>query len=76
MNILFRVDSSFAIGTGHVMRCLALAEMLKEAGCAVYFAMRAGPGDLCDEVEHKGFPVLRLVYEGPVVQKTRCEADD
>ncbi|AKM20394.1 undecaprenyldiphospho-muramoylpentapeptide beta-N- acetylglucosaminyltransferase [[Flavobacterium] thermophilum] len=69
MNILFRVDSSFAIGTGHVMRCLALAEMLKEAGCAVYFAMRAGPGDLCDEVEHKGFPVLRLVYEGPVVQK-------
>ena len=69
MNILFRVDSSFAIGTGHVMRCLALAEMLKEAGCAVYFAMRAGPEDLCDEVEHKGFPVLRLVYEGPVVQK-------
>ncbi|WP_375709546.1 UDP-2,4-diacetamido-2,4,6-trideoxy-beta-L-altropyranose hydrolase [Geobacillus subterraneus] len=73
MNILFRVDSSFAIGTGHVMRCLALARMLKEAGCAVYFAMRVGPGDLCDEVESRGFPVFRLVYDGPVSQEVDAQ---
>ncbi|MGZ0087104.1 UDP-2,4-diacetamido-2,4,6-trideoxy-beta-L-altropyranose hydrolase [Caldibacillus thermoamylovorans] len=69
MNILFRVDSSFAIGTGHVMRCLTLARMLKEAGCAVYFAMRVGVGDLCDEVESRGFPVFRLTYDGPLSQE-------
>ncbi|WPZ18073.1 UDP-2,4-diacetamido-2,4,6-trideoxy-beta-L-altropyranose hydrolase [Geobacillus subterraneus] len=69
MNILFRVDSSFVIGTGHVMRCLTLARMLKEAGCAVYFAMRVGVGDLCDEVESRGFPVFRLTYDGPLSQE-------
>ncbi|KAF0996449.1 UDP-2,4-diacetamido-2,4,6-trideoxy-beta-L-altropyranose hydrolase [Geobacillus sp. TFV-3] len=73
MNILFRVDSSFAIGTGHVMRCLILARMLKEAGCTVYFAMRVGPGDLCDEVEHEGFPVFRLAYDGPVIQEVDAQ---
>jgi UDP-2,4-diacetamido-2,4,6-trideoxy-beta-L-altropyranose hydrolase len=60
MNILFRVDSSVEIGTGHVMRCLALAKMLKDAGCTVTFVMRVCPGDLCDYVESQGFSVFRI----------------
>ena len=62
MNILFRVDSSFEIGTGHVMRCLTLAKMLKDAGCTVAFAMRAYSGDLCDYVERQGFSVFRMFH--------------
>lgn len=41
MNILFRCDGSVKIGMGHVVRCLALADHLKENhGCNIHFAMR------------------------------------
>ena len=41
MNILFRCDGSVKIGMGHVVRCLALADHLKEDhGCNINFAMR------------------------------------
>ena len=36
--VLFRADATAAMGTGHVMRCLALAEMLRDRGFEVAFA--------------------------------------
>jgi len=59
--VLVRVDASYDIGTGHVMRVLPLAEVLRERGSEVAFVCRKLPGNLCDLVEERGFEVHRLV---------------
>lgn len=62
MNVVFRVDSSIQIGTGHIMRCLTLAGVLYEKGLTISFICRKLPGNICDFVEKKGFHVHRLPY--------------
>lgn len=39
MNLLFRTDASVAMGTGHAMRCLALAQASHDSGGRAVFAM-------------------------------------
>jgi len=69
MVIVFRVDSSKYIGMGHVVRCLALAEELRERGVNVFFVCRELPGDRIDFIEQRKFPVLRLSYsEGEIAK--------
>lgn len=60
MNVLFRVDASATIGYGHVMRCLTLAEALRERGHSSVFVCRKHPGHLCDTIGDRGFAVARL----------------
>jgi len=67
MKVFFRVDASVHIGSGHVMRCLSLAESLKKEGHEVVFVMRLQLGDLCDYTESRGFKVARL----PMSRKSR-----
>ncbi len=61
MNIVFRTDASIYIGTGHLMRCFVLAQVLRDDGHNVLFSMRAQEGDLVDLVVSKGFLVHKLI---------------
>lgn len=60
MRVAIRTDASLAIGTGHVSRCLALAEALRRRGGAVVFLCRDLPGHRIETIAEAGFPVLRL----------------
>jgi UDP-2,4-diacetamido-2,4,6-trideoxy-beta-L-altropyranose hydrolase len=57
MKILIRADSSVGLGMGHVMRCLTLADTLRERGAAVAFACRDLPGNLNDFISRQGYPL-------------------
>jgi UDP-2,4-diacetamido-2,4,6-trideoxy-beta-L-altropyranose hydrolase len=62
-----RVDASRAMGSGHVMRCLALAEALQDAGVEPVFVCAPWPGDLRGELQGRGHAVrtLRLPTDSP-----------
>ncbi|MBF8748651.1 UDP-2,4-diacetamido-2,4,6-trideoxy-beta-L-altropyranose hydrolase [Pseudomonas monteilii] len=63
MKITFRTDASIDIGTGHVMRCLTLANALRELGHQCVFISREHSGNLCSLIEGEGFKVHRLPLE-------------
>lgn len=66
MKVVFRVDSSLQIGSGHLMRCLTLAERLKKENDAdVYLVMRDLSGNLIDLVKQKNFPIFKLPQVEP-----------
>jgi UDP-2,4-diacetamido-2,4,6-trideoxy-beta-L-altropyranose hydrolase len=52
--VVFRADASLAIGTGHVMRCLTLADTLARRGTACVFVCRAHAGHLGDRIRARG----------------------
>jgi UDP-2,4-diacetamido-2,4,6-trideoxy-beta-L-altropyranose hydrolase len=60
MRIVFRADASRTIGTGHVLRCLTLARILRQQGHDILFVSREHQGHLCDLVAGAGFIVARL----------------
>lgn len=60
MRIALRVDGSDLIGSGHVIRCLTLADRLAEMGHTCHFIMRDHVGTLREIVEKRGFPVSLL----------------
>jgi len=64
MKVVFRVDASLQIGIGHVMRCLTLAQALKENGANVEFICRKHEGSLINKIRSNGFVVHELkVFE-------------
>lgn len=58
--VIFRADSSLEIGTGHVMRCLTLADTLREHGVASTFVCRSDAGHLIERVRLRGHAALPL----------------
>lgn len=60
MNVVFRADASIQIGTGHVMRCLALADAITQKGGSCTFICREHPGNLIQLVLGRGHQVYPL----------------
>ena len=69
LEIVFRADASGEIGAGHVMRCLTLADALRQRGANCRFVCRERRDNLEDLVRQRGFEFLGLpklpVLNGP-----------
>lgn len=64
--IAFRTDASLQIGTGHVMRCLTLANALATHGHECLFICRAHQGHQIEQIRDKG----HLVNVLPALNRT------
>jgi len=67
MKVAFRVDASLQIGSGHVMRCLTLAEALRQQGAQCQFISRAQPGHLLQLIQDRGFVLTTLPENIPML---------
>lgn len=60
MKVVFRVDSATHIGSGHLIRCLTLAEALRDQDVQVSFVCRELSGNLISLLRKKEMAVLVL----------------
>ena len=60
MNLFIRTDASVYIGTGHVVRCLTLADEITSRGGNIQFICREEEGNLIGLIERKGYGLHRL----------------
>lgn len=60
LKVLFRTDASIEIGSGHLMRCLTLADQLRNEGAEVAFVCRDLPGGMFDLLHARGYRFARL----------------
>lgn len=72
MRVAFRCDASVQIGSGHVMRCLTLAEALSAKGAECHFICREHPGHLLNVIRQRGFPASALPIQHPL---TACNGE-
>lgn len=76
MKIVFRVDASIQMGTGHVMRCLTLADALTEQGAECNFICREHIGNLIEKIRQSGFQVYRIGSGKNAVLKNDALTDE
>jgi UDP-2,4-diacetamido-2,4,6-trideoxy-beta-L-altropyranose hydrolase len=73
--VIFRCDASLEIGTGHVMRCLTLANALRLQGSVCRFVCKEFPGNLQNRIQQDGFEVVCLPPALPEITKDQEESN-
>ena len=74
-NIFIRVDSGSDVGLGHVMRCFALAEVIKNMNFNVYFISKGIEGNVIKNVENYGYKVFRIDSKAIKSSKSHWKMD-
>ncbi|HEU4825336.1 MAG TPA: UDP-2,4-diacetamido-2,4,6-trideoxy-beta-L-altropyranose hydrolase [Dongiaceae bacterium] len=64
------MDASLSIGTGHVMRCLTLADELRRRGASTGFLCRSEPGNLNAFIASRGHYIQILAAEPDDAQQS------
>lgn len=72
MKVLIRTDASVEIGSGHLMRCLTLADQLRSEGTEVAFVCRDLPGGMFDLLHERGYRSVKL----PLAEGGKCTQYD
>jgi UDP-2,4-diacetamido-2,4,6-trideoxy-beta-L-altropyranose hydrolase len=77
VKVLIRADASISIGSGHIARCMTLADVLRKDGAEVVFACRQLPGHLLQRLEDQGFVTHALpgTYPQATVQDHETDVD-
>ena len=60
MKFLFRTNANNEIGTGHVMRCLAFGQMLKDEGHEVTFLTQTKNQGLLNKLRKEDFSIIQF----------------
>ena len=68
MQVIFRVDSSKNIGSGHVIRCLRIANKLRDKSADCGFICKELSGSLIKLIKDQGFKVFLLSQEIKILQ--------
>ena len=71
MRVIFRCDASIQIGTGHVMRCLTLADALIAKSTECYFVCREHEGHLLEVIKQRGHQAYSLPFEGDMENSSK-----
>jgi UDP-2,4-diacetamido-2,4,6-trideoxy-beta-L-altropyranose hydrolase len=72
--VVIRADASIAIGTGHVMRCLALAQAWQDGGGHVTFAMAESTPAIDARLRSEGMEIVHLKVSPNHLQDARALA--
>jgi len=64
-NLIIRADADTHMGTGHVMRCIALAQAWQDSGGQVFFITACESDGLLQRLSNEGFQVVTLGQSYP-----------
>ena len=66
-SVTFRADASVTMGTGHIMRCLTLADALSARGADIQFVCTPQTADIVPRLRQQGYKLATEVSPGSLL---------